>query len=492
MGWVIRLAKRIEELHRMGVAHGGLSPSCIVADGPHASGRGELADVRHTAIRPPYHAPERLEGAGISPDDDTWAIAVTLYFLVTGVLPFPGATTAQVLRRMQGSPPAPLAVFDAGDDALQQLIDRFLQRDDTLRRRRLPPFRESLEAWLQRRGQPHPLPPLDEADADSLSDADDEEEEIATVMRDISDVREHLRQLDRQRGVSVRNVPAAPPAPPPPPPLAVTGPPRPPPRAAPGGFPQGYPIDDEDSEEASTVLMDTEAGTEVGDAIAAAMAAKARREAGKNDDLNDVGAPTGEAGTILMEGDDVPALDLSNVPDPTGGEPPRSPAPTSPSPPSPAPPSPSPPSQWGKHAPPGEDDAPLPAPPGGSAWREASGSRAAIEASLDAVRSAYGPGDDDPGGRAGEGVGRVPGAEGGYTSEVDRILAGGALGAWAPQRGTSTVVGPGGTTGLSAAGNGDNRAVRIALVVSSVLLSLVLVWIGLLLAERAGWLTLPF
>jgi len=34
--------------------------------------------------------------------------------------------------------------------------------------------------------------------------------------------------------------------------------------------------------------------------------------------------------------------------------------------------------------------------------------------------------------------------------------------------------------------------VRVALVVSSVLLVLVVAWIGLLLAERAGLLTLPF
>lgn len=456
VGWVVRLAKRIEELHRMGVAHGCLSASCILSPSRKPSGPGELADVRQAAMRPSFHSPERLAGQGISPADDTWAAAVTLYYLLTGSLPFPGKTAQQMRERMASAPPAPLAVFDAGDDELQQLLDRFLARERGRREPRLTELLLGLQRWLRVRRQGD-LPPLAEVEDDSFSDADDEEE-IATVMRDIGDVRQQLRELQQQRGNSgpARETgiprpgarPSVPPPPVPPQPKRVGGslaPPRghaPVYPAPPTSQPDMFPIEDDDSDAQSTMLMDTD-GTEIGDAIAAAVAAKQAQAAGEED--------LGGA-TVLMT-DHMDGLDLSGVPDPTGGEPARHYEK---------------PESWSE-----PDSLPAPPPIDDPVTFGDAPSVAAIESSIDAVAANVQRPAPPPTAMFPEG----------YQSEVDRILAGQpAHPPSQPMRGPS----------VEAEAPKSGSGVRAALVVSSILLVLVVAWIGLLLAERAGIVSLPF
>ncbi len=196
VGWVIRLAKRVEELHQLGVAHGALSAEAVlIAELPRAS-KGTLADVRKSPELPQYHCPERHAGAGISQADDTWAAVVTLYFIITGSLPFAGDLPADVKKRIDSAAPAPLAVYDVGDDELQGILDTYLARNISQRVVKITSFRQALEKW-----HPDPtvreLPPLDEAD-DSLGDTydfEDDEDNIRTVLRDFSEVRKQLNQM---------------------------------------------------------------------------------------------------------------------------------------------------------------------------------------------------------------------------------------------------------------------------------------------------------
>lgn len=198
VGWAIRLCKRVEELHRHGVAHGGISADVVLTDADDCTSHGKLGDVRHSAIRPAYHSPERIAGHGISQADDTWAIAVTLYFLLTGTMPFAGNTAAEIQERLSMAP-APLAVFDVGDDALQAILDRFLSRAMAQRVVQTTALRDALSRWKHGQSVAH-LPPLEEEADESYSDYDDDdddEEEVATVMRDFTEVREHLKRMDR-------------------------------------------------------------------------------------------------------------------------------------------------------------------------------------------------------------------------------------------------------------------------------------------------------
>ena len=290
VGWAIRAAKRVEALHRFGVVHGGISAESIRVSGVGRDSQGVLGDGRYAATMPGYHSPERHAGQGLSAVDDSWALAVTLYFLMTGSLPFAGTTAAEVSRRIETTVPAPLAVFDVGDDALQQVFDSLLTTNSAGRLSRIDMLRKQLEEWHPDPGVTR-LAPLGDASADD--EDDDEDDEARTVMRDFGDVQAHLDMLKQQAPTPdpTGGVPKA---------LArAAPPPRPRQSTDVGGFagpaarstaPAGpvaggrseppppaprFDFDDEDSEDgAATVMLNTE-GTNLSAAIEEALAEKA-------------------------------------------------------------------------------------------------------------------------------------------------------------------------------------------------------------------------
>ena len=177
VGWAIRLAKRLEALHSLGVAHGSVSPACILTSGADRTSRAYIADVQRTSSRLAFQSPERVLGGDLSPADDTWAVACTLYAALTGTSPFLGVNDAETKQKILGGQPAPLAVFDVGDDDLQRIIDEGLAREIGQRTATVTALRDALEEW-----HPDPgvgaLPPLDDDDDDAS-----EGEEMRTVMR---------------------------------------------------------------------------------------------------------------------------------------------------------------------------------------------------------------------------------------------------------------------------------------------------------------------
>ncbi len=222
VGWIIRLCKRVEELHKLGVAHGNLSGDSVLIEAVSRTAKGVLVDPRHSPTMVAYHCPERLGGGGVSQADDTWAIAIALYFALTGVPPYPGDSPAEVQARMAEGAPVPLSAHQVGDGALWGALEAFLARSLLQRVVKVSSLREALEKW-------HPDPdirelgPLEEAPGDSfapaydIADEDDEDEDnIRTVMRDFSEVRKQLSQLHPVARPSTEGQ-AAPPRMPPPP-----------------------------------------------------------------------------------------------------------------------------------------------------------------------------------------------------------------------------------------------------------------------------------
>jgi hypothetical protein len=170
VGWAIRLAKRLEALHTLGVAHGSVSPACIVSSAVERTSKGYLADVQFTTGMPAFQSPERIVGGDLSPADDTWAVAATLYTALTGKAPFEGANEGEIRQKIIAAAPAPLAVYDVGDDDLQHIIDLAFAREIRQRTTTVNALRHALEEW-------HPDPtvgalyPLD--DEDTSMDLDD-------------------------------------------------------------------------------------------------------------------------------------------------------------------------------------------------------------------------------------------------------------------------------------------------------------------------------
>jgi hypothetical protein len=179
VGWAIRLAKRLEALHSLGVAHGSVSPACILTAGADRTSRAYIADVQVTTSKLAFQSPERVLGGDLSPADDTWAVACTLYTALTATSPFAGANDAETRQKILGGQTAPLAVFDVGDDDLQRILDEALTRPLGQRTATVTALRNALEEW-----HPDPgvgaLSPLDDDDDD---DEAAEGEQMRTVMR---------------------------------------------------------------------------------------------------------------------------------------------------------------------------------------------------------------------------------------------------------------------------------------------------------------------
>ncbi|MFS8066782.1 MAG: protein kinase domain-containing protein, partial [Byssovorax sp.] len=176
VGWAIRLAKRLEALHSLGVAHGSVSPACILTGGSDRTSRAYIADVQVTTSSLAFQSPERVLGGDLSPADDTWAVACTLYTALTGTSPFVGANDAETKQRILGGSAAPLAVFDVGDDDLQHILDGALTRELGGRISSVTALRSALEEW-------HPDPSVGALSPLDDDDASEGDEDMRTVMR---------------------------------------------------------------------------------------------------------------------------------------------------------------------------------------------------------------------------------------------------------------------------------------------------------------------
>jgi hypothetical protein len=159
VGWVIRLSKHLESLHVHGVAHGCVSPACVLIQSSDPTSRGQVADVRRTAEALPFHSPERLQNGQLSPMDDAWGLASTLYKTLTTVAPF-GETRMEIAER-QRHVLTPLGHYGIHDQQLLAILAGALIADPRRRTANVATFRMQLEQWSQ---QPifRALPPLED------------------------------------------------------------------------------------------------------------------------------------------------------------------------------------------------------------------------------------------------------------------------------------------------------------------------------------------
>ena len=129
VGWIYRLTVTLTPIHGLGVAHGRVSAKGILIESPDCRSDAYLLDAGDLVDDPSHYSLPRCQGGPRCPADDTWAAGVILYRMLTGQLPFPGVSAAAVADRINRAPPAPLAVFDVGDDELQLILDRLFARD---------------------------------------------------------------------------------------------------------------------------------------------------------------------------------------------------------------------------------------------------------------------------------------------------------------------------------------------------------------------------
>jgi serine/threonine protein kinase len=106
---------------------------------------------------PAYLAPERLISDVVEPASDVYALAILLYQLLAGCLPWSSETTTQMLTAHIYVDPVPLGPTDGVPDYVVKLCNRCLAKDPTLR-----PSAREVAALLAHGARAEPFQPLED------------------------------------------------------------------------------------------------------------------------------------------------------------------------------------------------------------------------------------------------------------------------------------------------------------------------------------------
>lgn len=177
--YTAHVATAVMRLHERASVHGALSPRCVILE---RADQGPVPAVS-LCVAPPdgsCFSPERAGGSGPSAWDDVWALHVILYAALTGSRPFTGSSARKLARAIAHGTPSPLAVYDAGDDDLQEIIDRGFCTALARRTSRADDLIADLAMWMAR-NRSRANEQLDPEQEEPHVDLDGTEEEASSL-----------------------------------------------------------------------------------------------------------------------------------------------------------------------------------------------------------------------------------------------------------------------------------------------------------------------
>ena len=104
-----------------------------------------------------YMSPEQLSGRPLDSRSDIFSFGVVLYEVLAGRHPFAGATSLEVMQRIQHQPAAPLS--DAVPPTLRECVDKALEKDPAARYQSMREMVIDLRRAVRQSSSEHLLPP---------------------------------------------------------------------------------------------------------------------------------------------------------------------------------------------------------------------------------------------------------------------------------------------------------------------------------------------
>ena len=151
-----QVGRALEYAHAQGVVHRDVKPSNILFD---QYGDAHLADfgVAHEAYASTltasgfqpgtvaYMSPEQIQGLDVDPRSDQFSLAVVFYRMITGDLPFEGATTAALTYHIVHKPPRRLPRRSDIPKGAQKVLAKAMAKDPTDRYENISAFVKALD-----------------------------------------------------------------------------------------------------------------------------------------------------------------------------------------------------------------------------------------------------------------------------------------------------------------------------------------------------------
>lgn len=160
----IAITNALEYAHKEGIVHGDVRPHNVLispegqiklTDFGMAKALAAFPNIREATILRSVHymAPEVIRGETPQPSSDIYSLAVMLYEMLTGAVPYDGPTsTAIAARQLQDPVPSPQVLNSGVPGALNEIVMKAMHKDPAQRFSSAAEFAEALSKireWLR-------------------------------------------------------------------------------------------------------------------------------------------------------------------------------------------------------------------------------------------------------------------------------------------------------------------------------------------------------